>query len=372
MQCSNGVSKGIMRDAGIRRAAGMPDGKGRIVGPVLEGSFVAGTASTIAGWRYAHYDGIVAVAACAHFRRGRGVRSMIVALLVAGIGALLAGLLAIAFGIPVKEFSFGNTLILTGAIAACTGMIMLGLWVVVRELKDIARRLGPGISPPSRAIFQPAAASAPRHQAPEDGGFPFGGQPETDDADHAESSAPAIPPPWQDEAAARDRGRSDTPPAPEPAEAAPAVKPRRNLLFSSSSRKERERAQARVIDPSTVDLPPALAPAPPASESAEPPPATFDDAWPKPERSKAPDAPSRRDRAPTTFTAATAGASGADRYPPAARTEEPPPVTVLKSGVVDGMAYSLYSDGSIEAQMPEGMMRFASIDELRAHLDHRP
>jgi hypothetical protein len=36
------------------------------------------------------------------------------------------------------------------------------------------------------------------------------------------------------------------------------------------------------------------------------------------------------------------------------------------------MAYSLYSDGSIEAQMPEGMMRFASIDELRSHLDHRP
>ena len=295
---------------------------------------------------------------------------MIVALLVAGIGALLAGLLAIAFGIPVKEFSFGNTLILTGAVTACTGMVMLGLWVVVRELNEIARRLGPGISQPARAIFQPAAASAPRHQAPEDEGFPFGGDhPETDHADH-ESSAPAIPPPWQDEAAARDRGRSDAPPAPEPVEAAAAVKPRRNLLFSSSSRKERERAQARVIDPSTVDLPPALAPAPPASELAEPPPATFEDAWPKSERSK--DAPPRRDRAPTTFTAATAGASGADRYPPAARNDEPPPVTVLKSGVVDGMAYSLYSDGSIEAQMPEGMMRFASIDELRAHLDHRP
>ena len=53
------------------------------------------------------------------------------------------------------------------------------------------------------------------------------------------------------------------------------------------------------------------------------------------------------------------------------RREEPQAVTVLKSGVVDGMAYSLYSDGSIEAQMPEGMMRFASIDELRAHLDQR-
>jgi hypothetical protein len=33
------------------------------------------------------------------------------------------------------------------------------------------------------------------------------------------------------------------------------------------------------------------------------------------------------------------------------------------------MAYSLYSDGTIDAQLPEGTMRFASIDRLRAHLD---
>ena len=59
------------------------------------------------------------------------------------------------------------------------------------------------------------------------------------------------------------------------------------------------------------------------------------------------------------------------RSSPAGRAQDQPPVTILKSGVVDGMAYSLYSDGSIEAQLPEGMMRFASIDELRAHLDQR-
>ena len=76
--------------------------------------------------------------------------------------------------------------------------------------------------------------------------------------------------------------------------------------------------------------------------------------------------------APSTFAEPASGAPAADHKPPAARNEDQPPVTVLKSGVVDGMAYSLYSDGSIEAQMPEGMMRFASIDELRAHLDHRP
>jgi hypothetical protein len=103
------------------------------------------------------------------------------------------------------------------------------------------------------------------------------------------------------------------------------------------------------------------------------PPATFDDAWPQSERARPPDAPPRRSvRPPSTFAEPNAGAPVPDRYPPAARSGDQPPVTVLKSGVVDGMAYSLYSDGSIEAQMPEGMMRFASIDELRAHLDQRP
>jgi hypothetical protein len=299
---------------------------------------------------------------------------MVVAvLLIAGIGFLLAGLLAIGFGIPVKEFSFGNTLILTGAIVACTGAMLLGLWVLVRELKNIAG-LGSGMSVEPRAgnLLPSAGPGAPGLAAPEDGGFPFGGdQPAREKTGHAEQ---ASPPPWQTEVATRDRGRADTPPAPEPAEAEPAVKPRRNLLFSSSSRKERERAQARTPDPSVDDLPPAVPVAPPPPESSEAPPVTFDDAWPKSERSRSPDAPPppprRSVRTPSTFTEASAGTL--DRHPPALRSEEPPPVTVLKSGVVDGMAYSLYSDGSIEAQMPEGMMRFASIDELRSHLDQRP
>ena len=277
---------------------------------------------------------------------------MMVLLLIAGIAFLLAGVLTIGFGIPVKEFSFGNTLILTGTVAACTGLIMLGLWMVVRELKNIARRLGPGV-------------------AREDDGLSFSPDlPAAENASNAEPSAPS--PSWQEDAGSRDRVRGDVPSAPEPVEAASAAKQRRNLLFSSSSRRERERAQARTTDPSAPDARPASA-APPGSDSTEGPRATFEDAWPKSERSRTADALSRRSgRAPSTFTEASAEAAGADRQAPAARKEDPPPVTVLKSGVVDGMAYSLYSDGSIEAQMPEGMMRFASIDELRAHLDQRP
>ena len=290
---------------------------------------------------------------------------MMAVLLIAGIGFLLAGLLAIGFGIPVKEFSFGNTLMLMGAVSACTGMILLGLWTVVRQLKDIAQRLGPGF--PSE-LHAGAASATPRNQAPQNGGFLFSrDQPasENEDVEEAATSAP-----WHEEAAPRDHRRND---APEPVEATPAVKPRRNLLFSTSSRKERERAQARTADPSAAELrPPPAAELPPPPESSEAPPATFDDAWPKSDRARAADAlpPRRSGRAPSTFAEAS-GTSGADRTPPAVRNEDPPPVTVLKSGVVDGMAYSLYSDGSIEAQMPEGMMRFASIDELRAHLDQR-
>ena len=45
-------------------------------------------------------------------------------------------------------------------------------------------------------------------------------------------------------------------------------------------------------------------------------------------------------------------------------------VAILKSGVVDGMAYTLYADGSIEAQLPQGTVRFGSIAELRAHIEN--
>ena len=55
--------------------------------------------------------------------------------------------------------------------------------------------------------------------------------------------------------------------------------------------------------------------------------------------------------------------------PAAPAPEAPATVSILKSGVVDGMAYTLYSDGSIEAQLPQGTLRFGSITELRNHIE---
>jgi hypothetical protein len=296
--------------------------------------------------------------------------SMMIVLMVVGVGTLLAGLIAIAYGI-LLELSLGNSLIVAGTVAACSGTILLGLCAVVTELKIIARRLADPRSTADarvRAGLPQVAASAVPAQPAVDDGHEF-----------SQDQAAPPPPPWHEVTAAR--SQPDAAAEPVPAPPVPAAKPRRNLLFSSSLRKEREQPAARVEPPVAAEPHPVPSAQPPVAKASEAPsPATFNDTWPKPERppERAPERGVERPRASEAQRRsarnpnyATNGSAAPDRHAPPARAEEPPAVTVLKSGVVDGMAYSLYSDGSIEAQMPEGMMRFASIDELRAHLDHR-
>jgi hypothetical protein len=45
------------------------------------------------------------------------------------------------------------------------------------------------------------------------------------------------------------------------------------------------------------------------------------------------------------------------------------PVRILKSGVINEVTYTLFSDGTIETQTPKGTQHFGSIDEFRRHLD---
>lgn len=44
-------------------------------------------------------------------------------------------------------------------------------------------------------------------------------------------------------------------------------------------------------------------------------------------------------------------------------------VVVARSGIIEGMAYTLFTDGSIEAELPTGTMRFSSLTELRAFVN---
>lgn len=294
----------------------------------------------------------------------RGVL-MIIALQIVGTVAVLVGLVTIGMGIPVKEFSFGNTLILAGTVGMCTGLILLALSVVATELKLVARRLATG---PRAAGDARARAALPGFPGAEAGSAPL-----------APAEAPMVPQAasWQEDP----RSRQEPPMQAEPVPSSPPQpspqKPKRNLLFQSNIRKERA-ATAGSAEPTAGEpnAPPSQAAPAPAEPSAAPP-ATFEDAWPKADRARSGDVPPQRRSNRLTAQPAEpkAPAAAAERTappPPPPPQAEQPSVTVLKSGVVDGMAYSLYSDGSIEAQMPEGMMRFASIDELRAHLDQRP
>jgi hypothetical protein len=284
---------------------------------------------------------------------------MMLLMLMAGIGALMGGLVAILFGIPVKEFSFGNTLIVVGAMAACTGLVIIALSVVVAELKTIARRL-PTRSPTDPRFSEALGPSVA--EQPEDDDFMFPRDqsvpPDVDDLESRTTRSPA-PTAWNGTGPSRasPEGQSET------ADPPPAAKPRRNLMFASASQKERERAQAR-----SADAPASAPPPPPIGDAAEPAP-YFEDAWPKPGHMRGGEGPPQRragGRMPPSFAEPNGSAAVA-----ATRTADRQTVTVLKSGVVDGMAYSLYSDGSIEAELPEGTMRFGSIDELRTHLDQR-
>jgi type IV secretory pathway VirB10-like protein len=262
-------------------------------------------------------------------------------LLAAGIGVCIVGLLAIGFGIPISDTSVGNALLIAGVVILCTGIVLLGMWLVARELSNLTKLvLGQGVQPARQAPSpRPATASPPAsaHVAPV--------------AAHPATDAPPATPPWADEVAARNKPQVAVPEvqpiAPEPPPpAAPDRPARRNLLFASKRRDKEEQSAAAVPSPAL---------------EAEPK-VSFDSAWPSSLRSNG-----AAERQEPSAAAAS--------EPPAAepaKPDLPPGVTVMKSGVVDGMAYTLYSDGSIEAQFAgESPIRFASFDALRAHVEQQ-
>jgi hypothetical protein len=114
---------------------------------------------------------------------------------------------------------------------------------------------------------------------------------------------------------------------------------------------------------SRLDIP--LRPTAPEPEPSPPQSRPFESLWPS-ERKAADDEPAPAEADMPDTAAAEPPMQPAEEQE---RPAEPYAVSILKSGVVDGMAYTLYSDGSIEAEMPQGTMRFASITELRAYLE---
>ena len=297
-------------------------------------------------------------------------------LLVFGILIAGAGVIAIAFGSTVTDSALGQSLIITGAITVVGGPMLMGVAALISQLTAIAEslRLRPTAQIPRLADARQPSDS---HRRPE----------------HLEAG-PRLPDPRvPDQRLADPRPpdpRQAEPREPEPRPADPAA-----AIEVSGSALERLRSSVR---PDRVVANGEDVPLSPNGHGAERKPEQRAEPRPEPEvRSGGPEAgkeprldflfrpkmPPRPPQQGEQFDAMwpkrrpgdqskpdeVARQPSSDGEPP--RPErEPRSVAILKSGVVDGMAYTLYADGSIEAQLPHGTVRFGSIAELRAHIEN--
>ena len=307
-------------------------------------------------------------------------------LLILGAVIAAAGVVLIGPGLPFGGRDYDPSIVTPGAVAIVGGLILIGLALAVRVLGRIEKALAarplphpvlqedavapaieePAAAAPARIPFPPkpvaepapppAPAVATARVLPEDAAlerlrekFPtlvrLENAPVVEDADVSLSPKPSV---RADEAVAEannavaQQSNGAAPARIEPrleVQARPVSRPERAKNFEAfwpkKQRPGRE-APAPAVQPPAAQQPPA-----PAVEPVlTPEPVQFQFREPAPEPRPAAPAP-----------------------------EAPATVSILKSGVVDGMAYTLYSDGSIEAQLPRGTLRFGSITELRIHIE---
>jgi hypothetical protein len=293
---------------------------------------------------------------------------MAVLLFSVGTFALVAGLVMVGFGIPINEFSFGNTLISAGTTAAVGGLIIIALSVAVGQLRRIAELLA-GDLPARYAqpmdLVEAAGAPSPAPGIPDR--IPFPPRPRSETPLPKMGSLPVVP-----ANTASDDGYDQfaAPTLPNPEEAPMAVEDEISLSPPQPSGGSAPKADARGPagrgqEPATSWKPSPASTPPVGSPSRPLQPARFDAMWPA--EAKSPKSSVSDDTKPSSGPAR-------ETFPPVSKRPEseaqkPRAVAILKSGVVDGMGYTLYVDGSIEAELPQGTLRFASINELRSHLE---
>jgi hypothetical protein len=356
---------------------------------------------------------------------------MVAFFLSVGIAGALVSLFALGFGFAYNSFDLGNTLIIAGTVGLGASLVLIGISVVLRELRRIADALARG---PERGL--PASEPADSAPARAAARIPYPPKPEPSVRERpgdvrmaepqvameaerprnifaaARTEPPLVPEP---EAAPLAQARSAPTPAEPPYE--PKFGPADILARIGGGRSHKPEMPRETRAPSEEALPPEppLANEPAGPESTRRGRGMFNGLWPaesptRPAEAEAPARPSRPEHRPeprpeprseprpeprpelrseprpeTRYELRRPRAeppplqSAVTPPPPAAAPPSVPPeprpsveaqpASILKSGVIDGMAYTLYTDGSIEAQLPQGTVHFASIEELRQHLE---
>jgi hypothetical protein len=340
---------------------------------------------------------------------------MSLALLVLGLVVAASGLATIGFGIPINEFTLGTTLIVAGTTALTGGLVLIGISALLAELARLRNggagslatlsasgtEAQPNVSV-APTIPGPLSVSVAGPRLPTAPAVPSRAKPETQAREARPAPAPVSGPSSVEvSAAAIERLRSTIPrnengrPAASgeleevplspnnepPQQQAPAgTAPEIPIAEPRVTAEDRTPAQSatEALKASRLDFLFRSKPARPVRQ-----PENFDAIWPAETRgnkTRPPELQAKHERVerrpaarppvpPESETkqeqVETRPAGSPVRAEPA--PAEPP--QVVKSGVVDGMAYTLYADGSIEANLPEGTVRFGSIAELRAHIE---
>jgi len=282
---------------------------------------------------------------------------MYVSLLMLGLFATAAGVAMVGFGIPINEFGLGNTLIIAGTTAIVGGLILIALAEAVRQLRRIAEGLmarpSPRVSRPNDQLDN-LMSGASRNGGAGQGRITFPPKPGAE----GRSRGPA---PFEQRLAAAPSIEDDAPLSPqEPAHR--AMEPRLGMMDFAPEPREADisRSTTDVLPISRLDV--SSRPVPPSE--AAPKNDLFESLWPaKPGKTP------KVEPAPAAQPAENQKDEPAEEISEEEAAAEPYAVSILKSGMVDGMAYTLFSDGSIEAELPQGTVRFASITELRAYLE---
>jgi hypothetical protein len=94
-------------------------------------------------------------------------------LFILGAIAFVIGVGMVGFGIPINEFSFGNTLIMAGTSAAAGGLVVFGLGAVVAQLQRIAESQAMWTPARSEHAAEMFEAPAPSRAVPAGARVPF-------------------------------------------------------------------------------------------------------------------------------------------------------------------------------------------------------
>ena len=301
---------------------------------------------------------------------------MYAVLVVFGAVITAAGMAIVAAGAWLQDFPSDTSIVTPGTIAAIGGLVVIALGLAVRSLQRIEWALTvqamPRLSRPEEAsaiLSSEPPREHPRLEFPAEAAA----EPHAASVAIAASASEEVAPEVLRHASAESAGT----------EIEMAAEPTGTLPLGGENGSARTNGGVANRPAPWLDMS-----ARRGSVSERPKNAVFDSFWPK-ARPQPPGGPAVQTQAHATFSVEPARENGPRFGAPPAAIQYPAPVTppahpphpphishaavaILKSGVVDGMAYTLYSDGSIEAQLPQGTFRFGSITELRSHIEHSP